>query len=154
MSAGECWSKITMAYIFHQNELPKLLSVVPGRERVFFVNRELAGTAAMLAGIMRYNKGASSPYHLHENCEPLYFIIDGVGAVETSEGTRKVEAGDFLHATPLLLPAEQSASCALAEFFHVLRSRRDFFLWEGILCGPSRYLGWNFLAWGVLNPLL
>ncbi len=32
-----------MAYIFHQDELPKLVSVVPGRERTFFVDPELAG---------------------------------------------------------------------------------------------------------------
>ena len=30
-----------MAYIFHHNELPRLLSVVPGRERVFFASKEL-----------------------------------------------------------------------------------------------------------------
>ena len=28
-----------MAYIFHENELPRLVSVVPGRERTFFVNQ-------------------------------------------------------------------------------------------------------------------
>ena len=27
-----------MAYIFHQDQLPKLVSAVPGRERIFFVN--------------------------------------------------------------------------------------------------------------------
>ena len=72
-----------MAYIFHQDELPKLVSVTPGRERVFFVSKELAGIEDMLAGIMRYQKGASSPYHYHENCEHFYFIIEGVGTVET-----------------------------------------------------------------------
>ena len=30
-----------MAYLFHENELPKLVSTVPGRERVFFVSKEL-----------------------------------------------------------------------------------------------------------------
>ena len=30
-----------MAYIFHQDDLPRLVSVVPGRERIFFVNKEL-----------------------------------------------------------------------------------------------------------------
>jgi hypothetical protein len=34
--------KLTMAYIFHENELPSLISEVPGRERIFFVNQELA----------------------------------------------------------------------------------------------------------------
>jgi len=85
-----------MAYIFHQDELPKLVSVTPGRERVFFVSKELAGIEDMLAGIMRYKKGASSPYHYHENCEHFYFIIDGVGTVETPEGVREVRSGDLI----------------------------------------------------------
>jgi mannose-6-phosphate isomerase-like protein (cupin superfamily) len=85
-----------MAYIFHQDELPKLVSVTPGRERVFFVSRELTGMDDMLAGIMRYKKGAASPYHYHENCEHFYFIIDGVGTVETPEGVREVRSGDLI----------------------------------------------------------
>jgi mannose-6-phosphate isomerase-like protein (cupin superfamily) len=85
-----------MAYIFHQDELPKLVSVTPGRERVFFVSKELAGIEDMLAGIMRYKKGAASPYHYHENCEHFYFIIDGVGTVETPEGVREVRSGDMI----------------------------------------------------------
>jgi mannose-6-phosphate isomerase-like protein (cupin superfamily) len=85
-----------MAYIFHQDELPKLVSVTPGRERVFFVSKELTGIEDMLAGIMRYKKGASSPYHFHENCEHFYFIIDGVGTVETPEGVREVRSGDMI----------------------------------------------------------
>jgi mannose-6-phosphate isomerase-like protein (cupin superfamily) len=85
-----------MAYIFHQDELPKLVSVTPGRERVFFVSKELAGIEDMLAGIMRYKKGASSPFHYHENCEHFYFIIDGVGTVETPDGVREVRSGDMI----------------------------------------------------------
>ena len=85
-----------MAYIFNQDELPKLVSVTPGRERVFFVSKELAGIEDMLAGIMRYKKGASSPYHYHENCEHFYFIIDGVGTVETPDGVREVRSGDMI----------------------------------------------------------
>ena len=85
-----------MAYIFHQDELPKLVSVAPGRERVFFVSKELTGIEDMLAGIMRYKKGASSPYHYHENCEHFYFIIDGVGTVETPDGVREVRSGDMI----------------------------------------------------------
>ncbi len=85
-----------MAYIFHQDELPKLVSVTPGRERVFFVSQELTGIEDMLAGIMRYKKGASSPYHYHENCEHFYFIIDGVGTVETPDGVREVRSGDMI----------------------------------------------------------
>jgi len=85
-----------MAYIFHQDDLPKLVSVTPGRERVFFVSRELAGIEDMLAGIMRYKKGASSPYHYHENCEHFYFIMDGDGTVETPDGVREVRSGDMI----------------------------------------------------------
>ena len=85
-----------MAYIFNQDELPKLVSVTPGRERVFFVSKELAGIEDMLAGIMRYKKGAASPYHYHENCEHFYFIIDGAGTVETPDGAREVRSGDMI----------------------------------------------------------
>jgi len=85
-----------MAYIFQQDELPKLLSLTPGRERVFFVSKELTGIDDMLAGIMRYRKGAASPYHYHENCEHFYFIIDGVGTVETPEGVQEVKSGDMI----------------------------------------------------------
>ena len=48
-----------MAYIFHEDKLPKLVSAVPGRERTFFVNKELTKIDDMLAGIMRYKQGAS-----------------------------------------------------------------------------------------------
>src|ERR1051325_4050203 len=50
----------TMAYIFHEDELPKLVSAVPGRERTFFVNKELTHIDDMLAGIMRYKQGDAS----------------------------------------------------------------------------------------------
>ena len=70
-----------MAYIFNQDDLPRLILVVPGRERTFFVNKELTKIDDMLAGIMRYVKGASSPYHLHKNCEHFYFIMEGQGTV-------------------------------------------------------------------------
>ncbi len=85
-----------MAYIFQQDQLPKLISVTPGRERVFFVSKELTGIDDMLAGIMRYKEGAASPYHYHENCEHFYFIIDGTGTVETPEGVREVKSGDLI----------------------------------------------------------
>jgi mannose-6-phosphate isomerase-like protein (cupin superfamily) len=85
-----------MAYIFHQDELPKLVSVVPGRERVFFVNKELAGMDNMLAGIMRYSADGASPYHFHANCEHFYLIIEGGGTVETEDGVRDVDPGDLI----------------------------------------------------------
>src|SRR5687768_14317439 len=88
-----------------------MLSVVPGRERTFFVNKELTKIDDMLAGIMRYKQGAASPLHLHENCEHFYFIIEGVGEVETPEGKREVGPG-----TMVFIPA-------LAE--HRLRATRS-----------------------------
>ena len=33
-----------MAYIFNEGDLPRLLSTTPGRERIFFVSKELADT--------------------------------------------------------------------------------------------------------------
>src|SRR5712691_9990521 len=88
--------EITMAYIFHEDELPKLVSVVPGRERTFFVNKELTNVDDMLAGIMRYKQGASSPLHLHENCEHFYFIMEGNGTVESDGDVRNVGPGDLV----------------------------------------------------------
>jgi mannose-6-phosphate isomerase-like protein (cupin superfamily) len=112
-----------MAYIFQQDELPKLVSVVPGRERVFFVNKELAGIDDMLAGIMRYKQGAASPYHYHENCEHFYFIITGKGSVETPEGVRDVLPGDLV-----FIPAEER---------HRLRGLTDLFYFE--FQAPNRF---------------
>ncbi len=60
----------------------------------------------MLAGIMHYKQGASSPYHLHENCEHFYFIMEGDGTAETEEGVRKVGPGDLV-----FIPAA-SIACA------------------------------------------
>ena len=85
-----------MAYIFNQDELPKLVSTVPGRERIFFVNKELTNIDHLLAGVMHYATGAASPYHFHKNCEHFYFILEGKGSVETPEGTREVDAGDMV----------------------------------------------------------
>jgi mannose-6-phosphate isomerase-like protein (cupin superfamily) len=85
-----------MAYIFHEDELPRLVSTVPGRERVFFVSKELSHVDHMLAGIMRYKAGAKSPYHFHKNCEHFYFIMEGRGTVETPEGKREVGPGDMV----------------------------------------------------------
>jgi len=112
-----------MAYIFHQDELPRLVSVTPGRERVFFVSKELAGIDDMLAGIMRYKKGASSPYHFHENCEHFYFMIDGTATVETPEGVRNVKSGDMV-----FIPAEEK---------HRLRATENLFYFE--FQAPNRF---------------
>ena len=112
-----------MAYIFHQDELPRLVSVTPGRERVFFVSKELAGIDDMLAGVMRYRKGASSPYHFHENCEHFYFMIDGTATVETPEGVRSVKSGDMI-----FIPAEEK---------HRLRATDSLFYFE--FQAPNRF---------------
>ena len=112
-----------MAYLFHQDELPRLVSVTPGRERVFFVSKELAGIDDMLAGIMRYKKGASSPYHFHENCEHFYFMIDGTATVETPEGIRNVKSGDMV-----FIPAEEK---------HRLRATENLFYFE--FQAPNRF---------------
>jgi len=112
-----------MGYIFNQDELPRLRSVVPGRERVFFVSKELAGTNDMLAGIMRYKKGAASPYHFHENCEHFYFILEGAGVVETSDGVREVKQGDLI-----FFPAEEQ---------HRLRAKEPLFYFE--FQAPNRF---------------
>ena len=112
-----------MAYIFHQDQLPRLVSVTPGRERVFFVSKELTGIEDMLAGIMRYKKGASSPYHFHENCEHFYFMIDGTATVETPEGVRNVKSGDMV-----FIPAEEK---------HRLRATESLFYFE--FQAPNRF---------------
>jgi len=112
-----------MAYIFHQDELPRLVSTVPGRERVFFVSKELTKTDAMLAGIMRYKKGAASPLHQHANCEHFYFIMEGRAAVETTEGEREVAPGDMV-----FIPADEP---------HRLRSIDPLFYFE--FQAPNRF---------------
>lgn len=112
-----------MAYIFHQDELPRMVSVVPGRERTFFVSPELAGIDDLLAGIIRYGKGASSPLHYHVNCEHFYFILDGKGTVETDQGIREVNAGDLI-----FIPAEEK---------HRLRAMDSLFYFE--FQAPNRF---------------
>lgn len=112
-----------MAYIFHQDELPRLLSVTPGRERVFFVSKELTDMDDMLAGIMYYKKGASSPYHMHKNCEHFYFIFEGTGTVETPDGARDVGPGDLI-----FFPAEDE---------HRLRATEALFYFE--FQAPNRF---------------
>ena len=112
-----------MAYLFQESELPKLLSTVPGRERVFFVSKELTGMDDMLAGIMRYRAGAASPLHLHENCEHFYFIMEGRGTVETHDGIRRVEPGDMI-----FIPAEDR---------HRLRALEPLFYFE--FQAPNRF---------------
>ncbi|MGM0432554.1 MAG: cupin domain-containing protein [Spirochaetota bacterium] len=86
-----------MAYIFNEKELPKLVSAVPGRERIFFVSKELSHTDEMLCGVTFYDKNAQSPYHMHENCEHFYFILEGKGVVETEEERREIGPGELVY---------------------------------------------------------
>jgi len=109
-----------MAYIFHESELPSLISKVPGRERIFFVNQELARTDDMLAGVMHYRKAAASPYHLHKNCEHFYFIIDGKAQVETEQGVRPVGL-----ATWFLFQPKRSIGCARSNRSFISNGRRQ-----------------------------
>ena len=90
-----------MAYIFHESELPRLIGATGGRERTFFVNKELTNIDDMLAGVMHYGPQGYSPYHYHEICEHFYFIMEGQGTVETPEGTRPVGPGSLVY-----IPAE------------------------------------------------
>lgn len=112
-----------MAYIFHQDDLPRLLSTVPGRERVFFVNKELTDMDDMLAGIMYYKAGAASPLHYHANCEHFYFIFEGNATVETDDGVRDVGPGDLI-----FFPAEHK---------HRLRAVDPLFYFE--FQAPNRF---------------
>jgi mannose-6-phosphate isomerase-like protein (cupin superfamily) len=112
-----------MAYIFHQDELPRLLSVVPGRERVFFASKELTSMDDMLAGVMYYEKGAASPYHMHKNCEHFYFIFEGSATIETEDGVQDLEPGDLV-----FIPAEEK---------HRLRSKQPLFYFE--FQAPNRF---------------
>jgi len=112
-----------MAYIFKESELPSLISEVPGRERIFFVNGELANTDDMLAGVMHYVDGAASPLHLHKNCEHFYFIMEGKATVESDEGIRLVGPGDLV-----FIPAEEK---------HRLRAQGPLFYFE--FQAPNRF---------------
>ena len=82
-----------MAYIFHQDQLPRLEGATGGRVRTFFVNKELAKIDDMLVGVMTYTKGTASPLHYHEVCEHFYFIMEGNAQVETPEGIQPVGPG-------------------------------------------------------------
>jgi|TARA_Y100000294_G_scaffold135534_1_gene128264 mannose-6-phosphate isomerase-like protein (cupin superfamily) len=133
-----------MAYIFHQDELPKLVSEVPGRERVFFANKELSNMDDMLAGIMRYKHDAASPYHYHENCEHFYFILTGAGTVETEDGVTPVTAGDLI-----FFPAEARHRLSATEplFYFEFQAPNRFK--TTILDGTEDDLLWNRVEGGV-----
>ena len=128
-----------MAYIFQEDELPRLVSAVPGRERTFFVNKELANIDDMLAGVMHYKANASSPFHLHENCEHFYFIIEGEGTVETPEGVRPVEPGTMVFIPPEAKHRLRSSDTGL--FYFEFQAPNRFK--TTILDGTPDDLRWN-----------
>jgi mannose-6-phosphate isomerase-like protein (cupin superfamily) len=84
-----------MGYAFDQETLPKLVSVTPGRERVFFVSQELAGHDAFLSGVLRYDKGRS-PYHFHTGCEHFYLLLKGEATLVTETGRQRIHAGHLV----------------------------------------------------------
>jgi mannose-6-phosphate isomerase-like protein (cupin superfamily) len=110
-----------MAYIFKEDELPSLIDAKAARERIFFVNKELANIDDMLAGVMHYKQGAASPLHLHKNCE--HFIINGKATVESDDGIRAVGPGDMI-----FIPAEEK---------HRLRATTPLFYFE--FQAPNRF---------------
>ena len=128
-----------MAYIFHEDELPKLVSVVPGRERIFFVNKDLTQIDDMLAGVMHYAADGKSPLHFHKNCEHFYFIIEGKGTVETPEGIREVGPGMMV-----FIPAEahhRLRAAGVPLFYFELQAPNRFK--TEILDGTPDELRWN-----------
>lgn len=129
-----------MAYIFHEDDLPRMVGASGGRERIFFVNKELADTDNMLAGVMHYAVGGKSPYHVHENCEHFYFIINGHGSVDTDEGTTKVEPG-----TMVFIPALENHRLKASEgeplFYFEFQAPNRFK--TTILDGTPDDLKWN-----------
>jgi mannose-6-phosphate isomerase-like protein (cupin superfamily) len=135
-----------MAYLFEQDALPKLVGASGGRERIFFVNKELAQTDHMLAGIMRYEVGAKSPYHLHENCEHFYFIMEGHGSVHSEEGEQKIGPG-----TMVFIPAEEKHRLSASEgeplFYFEFQAPNRFV--TTILDGTPEDLVWNRVEGGV-----
>jgi mannose-6-phosphate isomerase-like protein (cupin superfamily) len=134
-----------MGYIFHQDTLPKLVSVVPGRERIFFVNKELTKIDDMLAGVMHYDQGACSPYHLHQNCEHFYFILEGHGTVESEDQVRDVGPGDLV-----FIPAEAKhrlRASKTALFYFEFQAPNRFV--TTILDGTPDDLRWNRVEGGV-----
>jgi mannose-6-phosphate isomerase-like protein (cupin superfamily) len=134
-----------MGYIFNQKDLPRLISAVPGRERTFFVNKELTKIDDMLAGVMHYDKGASSPYHFHKNCEHFYFIIDGNGTVESEDGVRDVGPGDMV-----FIPAEEKHRLRATKsplFYFEFQAPNRFV--TTILDGTPDDLRWNRVEGGV-----
>jgi mannose-6-phosphate isomerase-like protein (cupin superfamily) len=86
-----------VGYVFDRETLPKLVAVTPGRERIFFVNPDLAGHRDFLIGVLHYEDGRGrSPYHFHTGCEHFYLLLEGAATLVTEEGERPVRAGQLV----------------------------------------------------------
>jgi mannose-6-phosphate isomerase-like protein (cupin superfamily) len=99
----------------------------------------------MLAGIMHYVKGASSPYHLHKNCEHFYFIMEGQGTVESEGETRDVGPGELV-----FIPAEAKHRLRASKtplFYFEFQAPNRFV--TTILDGTPDDLRWNRVEGGV-----
>jgi len=94
----------TTDVIFAVDSIPAIFAITQDPFIVYtsnvFAILGLRALYFMLAGVMHYKSNASSPFHLHENCEHFYFIIEGKGTVETPEGTRPVEPGSLVFIPP------------------------------------------------------
>jgi mannose-6-phosphate isomerase-like protein (cupin superfamily) len=84
-----------MGYVFDEETLPRLVAAKPGRERIFFVNPELAGHRDFLTGVLRYADGRS-PYHFHTGCEHFYLLLEGEATLRTEGGEQPVRAGTLV----------------------------------------------------------
>ena len=88
---------------------------------------------------MRYKQGASSPYHLHENCEHFYFIMEGNGHSGNTRGRPQRRPGDMV-----FIPAEAKHRLRATEsplFYFEFQAPNRFV--TTILDGTPEDLKWN-----------
>jgi len=126
-----------MAYVFNQKEMPRMTSAIPGRERVPFVNKDLANTQDLFAGVQRLNAGSCSPYHYHEKCEHFYFIVEGSGTFDTEDGSCAVKTGDLI-----FIPQEEKHRLNAAEDILMFEFQGPYKHKTVILDGGAQGLTW------------
>jgi len=44
----------------------------------------------------RLDAGKSSNEHMHEDCDELYYVIDGCGLLKVGKETKKIKTGDLI----------------------------------------------------------
>ena len=103
-----------MAYIFRQDDLPRMLSVVPGRERVFFASKELTDMDDMLAGVMYYDEARPLRITCTRTASASISFSKAPATFETEDGVQDLEPGDLV-----FIPAEEK---------HRLRSKTPLFI--------------------------